>query len=97
MLNSSFILEMLSGNFVYGHAIEISIGMISYPNISNDFLGEALLRTTVTIFKTSKYVQRCFACKITRTTDRVSRSIGLYLFKKVIIITNAFSGIKLFD
>ena len=39
---------MLSGNFVYGHAIEISIGMISYANISNDFLGEALLRTPVT-------------------------------------------------
>ena len=83
MLNSSFISEMLSGNFVYGHAIEISIGMISYANISSDFLSEALLRTPVTFFKTSKYVQRCFESEITRTTDRVSRPIGLYLFKKI--------------
>ena len=33
---------MLSGNFLYGHAIEISIGLSSYANILSDFPGEAL-------------------------------------------------------
>ena len=44
---------MLFVNFVYGHAIEITMGLISYANMSSDFLGEVLTRTAVTFFRTS--------------------------------------------
>ena len=51
MLNSSYILVLLSGNLVYGHAIEITIGLVSYANMSIDFLDEALIRAAVTFFR----------------------------------------------
>ena len=70
---------MLSGNFVYSHAIEITIGLISYANMSSDFLCEALVQTAVTI-RTSKYIQKCYEIKIIRTT--VSRPTGVYLLKQ---------------
>lgn len=79
MLNSSYILEMLSGNYVYGYAIEITIGLISHANMSICFLGEAFIRAAVSFFRTSKYVQRCYESKIIRTTNRVSRPIVVYL------------------
>ena len=78
MLNSSYILVLLSGNLVYGHAIEITIGLISYANMSIDFLDEALIRAAVTFFRTAKYVQRCYESKIMRTTDRLSRPVVVY-------------------
>ena len=62
---------MLSGNFVYG---QITIGQISYANMSSDFLCEAMLQSAVT-FRTSKYVQRCHESKFIRTT--VSRPRGV--------------------
>ena len=55
---------MHSSNFLYGHAIEISIGLSSYANILSDFPGETLIRTAVTFFRTSKYIQRCYESKI---------------------------------
>lgn len=70
---------MLSGNFVYSHAIEITIALISYANMSSDFLCEALVQTAVT-FRTSKYIQKCYEIKIIRTT--VSRPTGVYLLKQ---------------
>ena len=70
---------MLSGNFVYSHAIEITIMLISYANMSSDFLCEALVQTAVT-FRTSKYIQKCYESKIIRTT--VSRPTGVYLLKQ---------------
>ena len=39
---------MLFSNFLYGHAIEISIGLSSNANILSDFPGETLIRTAVT-------------------------------------------------
>ena len=82
LLNSSYILEMLFVNFVYGHAIEITMGLISYANMSSDFLGEVLTRTAVTFFRTSKYVQRCHESELIRATDRLSRPITVYLLQK---------------
>ena len=82
LLNSSYILEMLFVNFVYGHAIEITMGLISYANMSSDFLGEVLTRTAVTFFRTSKYVQRCYESELIRATDRLSRPITVYLLQK---------------
>ena len=82
LLNSSYILEMLFVNFVYGHAIEITMRLISYANMSSDFLGEVLTRTAVTFFRTSKYVQRYYESELIRATDRLSRPITVYLFQK---------------
>ena len=73
---------MLFVNFVYGHAIEITMGLISYANMSSDFLGEVLTRTAVTFFRTSKYVQRYYESELIRATDRLSRPITVYLFQK---------------
>ena len=55
---------MLSSNFLYGHAIEISIGLSLNANILSDFPGETLIRTAVTFLRTSKYIQRCYESKI---------------------------------
>lgn len=62
---------MLTGNFVYGHANKITIGLISYANMSSYFLGEAWIRMVMTFFRTSKYVHRCHESKFIRTTDRL--------------------------
>ena len=69
-------------NFVYGHAIEITMGLISYANMSSDFLGEVLTRTAVTFFRTSKYVQRYYESELIRATDRLSRPLTVYLLQK---------------
>lgn len=73
---------MLFVNFVYGHAIEITMGLISYANMSSDFLGEVLTRTAVTFLRTSKYVQRCYEREFIRATDLLSRPKTVYLLKK---------------
>ena len=73
---------MLFVNFVYGHAIEITMGLISYANMSSDFLGEVLTQTAVTFFRTSKYVQKCCESERIRATDGLSRPIMVYLLKK---------------
>ena len=67
---------MLTGNFVYGHANKITIGLISCANMSSDF------RTVMTFFRTSKYVQRCYESKIIRKTDRLIQPISVSLLKQ---------------
>ena len=73
---------MLTSNFVYGHANKITTGLISYANMSSDFLGEAWIRTVMTFFRTSKYVQRCYESKIIRTTDRLIQPRGVSFSKQ---------------
>ena len=73
---------MLFVNFVYGHEIEITMGLISYANMSSDFRGQVLTRTAVTFFRTSKYVQRYYESELIRATDRLSRPIMVYLLQK---------------
>ena len=77
---------MLTGNFVYGHANKITIGLISNGSVSSDF------QTVMAFFRTSKYLKRCYESKIIRTTDRLIQPISVSLLKQK--IKNACNGIR---